>query len=97
MNWLAAEWHRIIIALIGLERIWERTEPLWRKIELFERRHNHMNVIKAFESVGPIISDTTAIITDVKDILSTLPGDPKAVDALAKIKDLEARIQALNA
>lgn len=69
MIWLAAQWHRIIIALIGLERLWERTKPLWRKMEWFERREHRMNIVdieKDFELVKSCWPEFVAAATAIK-------------------------------
>jgi hypothetical protein len=107
LKWLAAEWHRVLIALLTLDHLWDRLEPHIEKFKsaadfverrLHERRHTDMENILTYLGMAkyaiPVID---AIVAEIKAVVPVEKADiVAAVAAVEKaVADLKTAIEAL--
>ncbi len=89
MPWLGAQWHKIVIAMIALERLWEHIKPVEEFVErrLGERRRT-MNI--------PVL---TQLVHLIEEILKTETPFVEKAAATAAIETAEQdpKVQAVTA
>lgn len=94
MTWLAESWHKLLITLLTVDRLYERGVQIWEKFrpigEFVERRKhrevkvNPEEIVKALQIAPTLLPQLVQILTDANKVLadfSALMEQLKSVSA----------------
>jgi hypothetical protein len=94
MSWLVLEWHRVIIAFLGLDHLYRRIlnwdEDITKTRALFGRKDAKMSLFAEGEVLLKLIPALEKIIADAK----TASTDPAIVQLVTDVETLIADVKA---